>query len=271
MQPRDEHTSKSYTPVTEKKTYPFQPAPTASPSNQCHDDVSASLGLNRHGHCCRSSAQPGLGRIPYRSPSLQVRACPELAVASYNKTVPDQADFPHTEVALCYTNDSISMAFSAINETNFYYDPSQGTNDAIWEYEVMETFIALGDKDPQTYLEFEVNPNNVTFQAFIYNPGKVRADGAPFETFFINNTLETGFTAFTTLDRSQKIWGSSVTIPLGLFNVDDGTAQGTKWRMNFFRTVVAPDTFPNQTLGAWSPPDKASFHMTPFFGHVEFI
>ncbi|KAK8069215.1 hypothetical protein PG994_005831 [Apiospora phragmitis] len=204
-------------------------------------------------------------------PSLQVSACPMLAVASYNKTVPDQTDFPPTEVALCYTNDSINLAFSAHNETNFYYDRSQGTNEAIWEYEVMETFIALGDKDPQTYLEFEVNPNNVTFQAFIYNPTKVRADGAPFETFFINNTLEAGFTAFTMLDKDQHLWGSSVSIPLGLFNVDNGSAQGTKWRMNFFRTVVAPETFPNQTLGAWSFPDKASFHITPFFGHVEFI
>lgn len=147
-------------------------------------------------------------------------------MASYNKTFPNQTHFPPTEVAICYTVDSINLAFTAHNETSFYYNPSQGTNKAIWEYEVMETFIALGDKDPQTYLEFEVNPNNVTFQAFIYNPGKVRADGA---------------------------------------------AQGTKWRMNFFRTVVAPDTFPNQTLSAWSPPDKASFHMTPFFGHVEFI
>lgn len=212
-----------------------------------------------------------LAAYPTTAPSLQVRACPSLVVASFNKSVPDQTDFPHTEAVLCYTEDSINLAFSAHNETNFYYNSSQGTNDAIWEYEVMETFIALGDKDPQTYLEFEINPNNVTFQAFIYNPSKVRADGAPFETFFINNTLETGFTAITMLDQQQQHWDSTITIPLGLFNVDNGAAQGTKWRMNFFRTVVAPDTFPNQTLGAWSPPDKASFHITPFFGHVEFI
>ncbi|KAK8044851.1 hypothetical protein PG993_004875 [Apiospora rasikravindrae] len=204
-------------------------------------------------------------------PSLQVPACPQLGVASFKKTVPDQKDFPPTEVALCYGDDSIDLAFTAHNETNFYYDPSQGTNEAIWEYEVMETFIALGDKDPQTYLEFEVNPNNVTFQAFIYNPTKVRADGAPFETFYINNTLEAGFTASTLLVQNQQLWGSSVSIPLGLFNVESGTAKGTKWRMNFFRTVVAQDTFPNQTLGAWSSPNKASFHITPFFGHVEFI
>ncbi|KAK8097325.1 uncharacterized protein PG998_005552 [Apiospora kogelbergensis] len=204
------------------------------------------------------------------APSLQVPGCPQFGVAHFNKTVPDQQDFPYTEVALCYNWNNITMAFSAWNETSFYFDPAQGTNDDIWKYEVMETFVALGDADPQTYLEFEVSPNNVTFNAFIYNPTKVRAENATFERFYINNTLETGFNAFTTLDKKQKLWSSTISIPLGLFNIDNGAAKGTKWRMNFFRTVVDSATFPNQTLGGWSSPDKASFHITPFFGHVEF-
>lgn len=41
--------------------------------------------------------------------------------------------------------------------------------------------------------------------------------------------------------------------------------------MNFFRTVVDPKTFPNQTLGAWSPNGEPNFHNTPKFGHVEFV
>ncbi len=52
------------------------------------------------------------------------------------------------------------------------------------QYEVMEAFIYHGTNDPQTYLEFEINPNNVTFQAFIHNPSKVRAAGAAFDTAF---------------------------------------------------------------------------------------
>ncbi|KAI0019481.1 hypothetical protein F4780DRAFT_447740 [Xylariomycetidae sp. FL0641] len=205
-------------------------------------------------------------------PSLQVPACSEgFSSLQYNRSVPDLNDFPCTLVDLCYSDTSIDIVFTAMQETNFYYNESLGTNGDIWMYEVMETFIYHGTNDPQTYLEFEVSPNNVTFQAFIYNPTKVRAEGAPFDTFYITEPLVDGIIADTALDREGQTWVSSVSIPLGFFNVDDGQAKGTEWRMNFFRTVTSPDTFPDQGLGAWSPPDQASFHMTPFFGHVSFI
>jgi hypothetical protein len=198
-------------------------------------------------------------------PSLKVPACPRTGTVTYNKSVPDKQEFPLTQVDLCYTDTSIQITFIAYNETNFYFNASQGTNDAIWQYEVMEAFIAPVTDDPQTYLEFEVNPNNVTFQAFIYNPSKVRA--TPLGTYFIPEPLP--LTADTVLDKPGQKWTSSASIPLGLFNVEK--PKGTDWRMNFFRTVVSPDMFPDQLLGAWSPPDQASFHMTPFFGKVRFV
>lgn len=204
-------------------------------------------------------------------PSLLVPSCPRTGTVTYNKSVPDKTDFPTTKVDLCYTDHSIEITFTAEQETNFYFNASQGTNDAIWQYEVMEAFIYHGTNDPQTYLEFEVNPSNVTFQAFIYNPSKVRAAGAPFDTFFITEPLVDGLTARTTIDKPAETWVSAASIPLGLFNIDKGKAKGTDWRMNFFRTVVAPSSFPDQLLGAWSPPDQASFHMTPFFGNVHFV
>jgi hypothetical protein len=78
-------------------------------------------------------------------------------------------------------------------------------------------------------------------------------------------------TAVTTLDKPKGLWVSAVRIPLGLFNVDDGKAKGTQWRMNFFRIVTAKSTFPAQFYGAWNPPSAANFHMTPFFGDVTFV
>lgn len=204
-------------------------------------------------------------------PSLLVPGCPRTATVTYDKSVPDKTYFPTTKVDVCYTDVSIELTFTAEHETNYYVNASQGTNAAIWEYEVMEAFIYHGTNDPQTYLEFEVNPDNVTFQAFIYNPSKVRAAGAPFDTFFITEPLVDGLTARTALDKPAETWVSSASIPLGLFNVDSGEACGTDWRMNFFRTVVSPSSFPNQLLGAWSPTDQANFHMTPFFGHVHFV
>ncbi|KAJ9426912.1 hypothetical protein QL093DRAFT_2191627 [Fusarium oxysporum] len=159
-------------------------------------------------------------------PSVSVPSCPRSNRITFSKSVPDQDPFPP-----------------------FYFNSSQGTNDDIWEYEVVEAFIYKGTKDPQTYLEYEINPNNVTYQAFVYNPTKDREEGAPFDHFFIVDPEADGFEAETKLNRRAGTWVSKVKIPLGLFNVDPGCAKGTKWRMNFFRTVTNPKIFPDQELG----------------------
>lgn len=111
----------------------------------------------------------------------------------------------------------------------------------------------------------------MTFNAFIYNPSKVRAAGAAFDRFYITDLYADQLTANTTLSRDDEQWVSEVQIPLGFFNVDEGEAQGTEWRMNFFRTVTSEETWPNQTYGGWSAPNLANFHMTPFFGSVTFV
>ncbi|KAI0376394.1 hypothetical protein F5Y04DRAFT_266456 [Hypomontagnella monticulosa] len=210
--------------------------------------------------------------ITPKVPSLKAPACSVgKGTIQYNKSVPNKTDFPKTQVDVCYNDKSIHLTFTAFDEINFYFNETQTTNDAIWQYEVMEAFIYHGTNDPKTYLEFEVSPNNVTFQAWIYNPSKVRAAGSPMDTSFLTQPLVDGLTADTTLDKTAKTWTSSATIPLGLFNVDDGQAKGTQWRMNFFRTVVSPEIFPDQILGAWNPTNESNFHMTPFFGKVFFV
>lgn len=204
-------------------------------------------------------------------PSLDVPYCPNTGSISYNLSVPDLNPFPETKVSLCYDKSFIHINFTALEEESFYYNSSLGTNGEIYNYEVMEAFIYHGTNDPQTYLEFEVAPNNVTFQAFIYNPSKVRAAGAAFDRFYIDDLADDGITANTSLDHDADTWISDVLLPLGLFNVDKGKGKGTKWRMNFFRTITGPTTYPNQTYGGWSVPDEANFHMTPYFGEITFV
>ncbi|OAQ65356.1 carbohydrate-binding domain, family 9-like, subgroup [Pochonia chlamydosporia 170] len=205
-------------------------------------------------------------------PSVDVPSCSRgVGTIKYNKSVPDLKPFPLTEVDLCYTDTHLDIRFIARDEVNFYYNLSQSTNANIWEYEVMEAFIYKGTDNPKKYLEFEVNPNNITYQAFVYNPSKVRADGAPFDHFFVLDPGTDGFSAVTKLVKPKQLWVSDVKIPLGLFNIDTGRAKGTEWRMNFFRTVVSSQTYPNQDLGAWSVPNKAEFHITSYFGKVKFV
>ncbi|KAI0508248.1 hypothetical protein F5B22DRAFT_423794 [Xylaria bambusicola] len=206
-------------------------------------------------------------------PSVKVPSCDKgTGSVQYDKSVPNGQDkFPLTQVDLCYTNSDIKITFTAFEEVNFFYNESHTTNDPLYEYEVMEAFIYHGTNDPRSYFEFEVSPNNVTWQAFIYNPSKVRAEGMPFDNGQLRTPIVDGLVTSTKLDRNAHIWVSNASIPLGLFNVDDGEAKGTQWRMNFFRTIVSPDTFPDQGLGAWSPTNMSNFHMTPFFGNVLFV
>ena len=204
-------------------------------------------------------------------PSLNVPACPDKGTVIYKTSVPDRTAFPKTQVDLCYDSSAIHLTFTAYKETNFFYNASAMTNDEIYNFEVMEAFIYHGKQDPQHYLEIEIAPNNVTYNAFVYNPSKVRAAGAEFGHEFITDIYGYGMQTTTKLDRAKKLWTSKFRVPLGIFNIDNRTACGTDWRMNFFRTIVSPATYPNQTLGGWSPPNLASFHITPYFGHVKFV
>ncbi|KAF3763453.1 hypothetical protein M406DRAFT_279552 [Cryphonectria parasitica EP155] len=206
-------------------------------------------------------------------PSLDVPECPAVGTVAYNTSVPnnDTAAFPETKASLCYDDSFIRITFTALQEEYFYYNNSVPTNGDIYDYEVMEAFIYRGVNDPQTYLEFEVAPNNVTFSAWIYNPSKVRATGAAFTGAYITSLVADQLSANTTIVRSEDLWYSHVQIPLGFFNVDTGKAKGTRWRMNFFRTVTSAELFPTQYYGAWNPPNETNFHMTPFFGHVYFV
>ncbi|KAK5996087.1 Extracellular protein [Cladobotryum mycophilum] len=210
--------------------------------------------------------------VAHKTPSVFVPSCSHSSPASltYSKALPNLTDFPLTQVDLCYTDSFLDLTLTAYNETSFFYNASQGTNDLIFEYEAMEAFLARGTEDSVTYFEFEVNPNNVTLQTFVYNPSKRRAPGTPFDHFVVPDPFTDKILATTKLDRPGQTWTSKVQIPLGLFNVERGKARGTEWRMNFFRTVTSPALFPAQVMAAWSPPDVADFHVTAAFGHLKF-
>lgn len=109
--------------------------------------------------CCSATATTNT-----TLPSLDVPACPSKAYLSYNLSSPDQTAFPDTAVEVCYDDSSLRIDFLAYNETSFFYNSTYTTNGDIYNYEVMEVFIAKGTSAPKTYLEFEVAPNNVTFQ-----------------------------------------------------------------------------------------------------------
>ncbi|KAJ1959754.1 hypothetical protein GGI12_004168 [Dipsacomyces acuminosporus] len=205
-----------------------------------------------------------------RGVDLFVPACPSVASARFSSGIPDASSpCPKTQVDICYTSTTLNFVFTAYDEANFYFDPKQGTNGDIWAYEVMEAFIYKGHQDPQFYFEYEVSPNNITYNSFVYNPSRVRTKGQPFDHAFISDPFGDGFKVSTALDKPNKKWTSSSTIPLALFNAEN--PHGTVWRMNFFRTVTSPNTYPDQQLCGWKNTGAANFHVTPAFGVLFFV
>ncbi|KAJ2852267.1 hypothetical protein IWW36_000410 [Coemansia brasiliensis] len=201
--------------------------------------------------------------------TIQVPACPDTSSVSFTTSVPNGDPCPKTQVDICYTDKSLKLLFTASNETNFYYNPSHQTNDNIWAYEAMEAFISKGLEDPQTYLEYEVSPNNQTFNAFIYNPSRESLPGQPMDHAYISSPFSDGFQVNTQIDKPSSQWKTESTIPLALFNGEH--PKSSVWRMNFFRTITGPDIFPKQKLCAWRNPGKANFHITPVFGVLSFV
>lgn len=125
--------------------------------------------------CCypAATAATTTNTTTHPLPSLDIPACPSRVRLSYNQTSPDRAAFPDTAVEACYEDEdddggggggTLCLDFLAYDETSFFYNATYATNGDIYNYEVMEVFMARGTSDPRTYLEFEVAPNNVTFQ-----------------------------------------------------------------------------------------------------------
>jgi hypothetical protein len=214
-------------------------------------------------------AAPALSWSP-PVPSLNVPSCPVKTFFKFNTSAPDGTPFPLTEFRICWGWDGFSIDFYGSDEMTWLFNPNYTTNDPIYQYEAIQVLIAPGTENPATYLELDIAPNNVTYSAIVYNPSFIRWPGQPFDKALLNGPAD-GIYANTVLEPQFKTWRTYMEIPFSLFNIVGGQGNGTQWRMNFARTVTTPKTFPKQTLGAWSPPDEASIHKSPFFGHVTFV
>lgn len=198
-------------------------------------------------------------------PRLDVPHCSSgtSGVATINRRLVTFTAFPEALVQLCYTDRSLELTFQAREERSYLVNDTYVNNDPIWEWTVMEAFIATGEQDPTHYLEFEVAPNNVLYTAWVHNPNK---DFTTNSAAFINDWASYPITSDTTRDAAAQTWTAEVSLPFSMFNV--AAPAGTPWRMNFFRTFYANSTTAEQEYGAWNPNKLVSFHQTPCFGKV---
>lgn len=130
----------------------------------------------------------------------------------------------------------------------------------LWEEEVVEVFVAPGSRDPDRYIEIEVSPAGVLFDALVFNPDGRR------ETMRVDAAWTLPGLVARTSRTSRTSWSAELSIPwrsVGAIGEPDGS-----WRANFYR-IERPH---GETAehSAWSPTgaDPPDFHKPACFGRL---
>jgi len=141
-------------------------------------------------------------------------------------------------------------------------------DDPLWQEEVVEVFLARGEADPVDYLEFEVSPKGVLFDAQIHNPTSLRADLHADPSWDCPGIRwEAGEGA------ERQDWWAVLSLPWsGLLAGNEGPPPRV-WRANFYR-IERPggsERPESAEYSAWSPTRvrPADFHQPARFGILE--
>lgn len=140
-------------------------------------------------------------------------------------------------------------------------------DDPLWQEEAVEVFLASGVEDPVDYLEFEVSPRGVLFDARIHNPTSLRADLRADVAWDCPGIRWAAGTSETTEGERQD-WWAALAIPWSGI-LPEGSDPGERppsWRANFYR-IDRPEDGPAE-FSAWSPTlvSPADFHKPARFG-----
>lgn len=128
-------------------------------------------------------------------------------------------------------------------------------DDPLYEQDVVEVFIDETGNGSR-YMELELSPNNVVFDAMVDNDG----------TSYKGN-IEWDCVGMETRVRSSEAYRTyDLKIPLVHFQIKPG--KSTEWRINFYR--IDEDRNGKRHFQAWSPTMKEDFHVPHRFGTLVF-
>ena len=157
-------------------------------------------------------------------------------------------------------------------EDDHIWGTYQKNDDPIYDEEVVEVFITLGEKDPQNYLELQFSPLGVKFDAKVQNPTGSRHD----EGFAVNKSWDSNLEFVQSIVETDshadyKIgrWITQVKIPAKEIGQRNFTL-GDKLRGNLFRI----DGYPKQNSYQALMPNLESvpnFHTPKKFATFELI
>ena len=131
-------------------------------------------------------------------------------------------------------------------------------DDALWEEEVVEVFVAPGADDPKAYFEIQVNSLGTIFDARVSNPDGRR------ETMRVDRSWDLRGIRVA-IERGRAGWSASIGLPWAELSAAEPPPV---WRANFFRIERPRDGAAE--FSCWSPTrvDPPDFHKPMSFGRL---
>lgn len=165
-----------------------------------------------------------------------------------------------TVTRVCYNSRTLFVRFDC--DDNDIWGTYTQRDDAIYDEEVVEVFLAPGAATPVDYYEFEVSPNGVLLEVFAHNPTGDRAD------MQLDFTWDcAGLRWAAQRDDAQNQWRAIYAFPWAAIGAPNALPR--IWRANFYR-IERPRTA-DPEFSCWSPTmiDPADFHRPRYFGYLE--
>ncbi len=178
-----------------------------------------------------------------------------------------EPQLPRTEARLLWDDKYLYVLFTAADD-DVWAQVKKPDDLKMWTEQVFEVYLDA-DGNGAEYIELQVNPRGVIFDAYLPRPGQVQVD---WSSGLIAKVLVRG-TLNKRGDKDQG-WQAELAIPLAAARGRSKAALtlppavGQVWRANLFTT----DRPAQGALKAWawSPPRRPTFHAPDRFGELVF-
>lgn len=177
-----------------------------------------------------------------------------------NLSITETGDAPErsTKARMCWDDNNLYISFECTDPQ--IWATLTKHDDPIYNEDVVEAFLDP-DGDLKTYIELEVSPKNVTFDASFD-----AENGRPLGSDEARNWTCEGMRTAVTVNETDQRWSVEIAVPFA--SLDRPTpSPGEMWRGNLYRIDYRPEPAEFQ---AWSPTMARNYHRTERFGVIVF-